>query len=504
MKRVTLDGPTNPIHVLREAGSGPLPPMLAAPTQTHDRVPGVLCYVDRVEPEDPGEATKKDSGGTETLPAADVLRTPIASVRRFRLSVVEGPKIGLSYESKQDNCSIGSHPLNDLVIEDPTVSRFHCEIRITPQGPVVKDLSSRNGTILDGVQVLAGIPRSGSVLRLGATAARFQFGAETNPLPLSDRTRFGSLVGSSLAMRTAFALLERAAATTATVLMEGETGTGKGAAAESVHRESPRHNGPFIVVDCGAIPENLLESELFGHEKGAFTGASERHIGAFEEASGGTIFLDEIGELSPDLQPKLLRVLENREVRRIGSNTAKPIDVRVMAATNRDLRGEVNAGRFRPDLYYRLAVLKISLPPLRQRPEDVPPIVDSLLSLLGIAIEKNEWLRSADFMASLQRAAWPGNIRELRNYLERCSVFGSVMPTQDGDDPETAPSPEVVDLAIPFLQARDKVVANFERRYLEALLRAQKGKTGKAAEAAGIDRVFLWRLLRRHGLGSGK
>jgi transcriptional regulator with PAS, ATPase and Fis domain len=457
-----------------------------------------------VEPEEPGEATQKNSRGIETLPAADVLRTSVASVRRFRLNVVEGPKVGLSYESRQDNCSIGSHPLNDLVIEDPTVSRFHCEIHITPQGPVVKDLSSRNGTILDGVQVLAGIPRSGSVLRLGATAARFQFGAETNPLPLSDRTRFGSLVGSSLPMRTAFALLERAAATTATVLMEGETGTGKGAAAESVHRESPRRDGPFMVVDCGAIPENLLESELFGHEKGAFTGASERHIGAFEEASGGTIFLDEIGELSPDLQPKLLRVLENREVRRIGSNTAKPIDVRVIAATNRDLRGEVNAGRFRPDLYYRLAVLKISLPPLRQRPEDIPPIVDSLLSLLGISIEKNEWLRSADFMATLQRAAWPGNIRELRNYLERCTVFGSVLPTQDGEEPETAPSQEPVNLAVPFLQARDKVVASFERRYLEALLRAQKGKTGKAAEAAGIDRVFLWRLLRRHGLRSGK
>jgi transcriptional regulator with PAS, ATPase and Fis domain len=457
-----------------------------------------------VEPEEPGEATQKNSRGIETLPAGDVLRTSVASVRRFRLNVVEGPKVGLSYESRQDNCSIGSHPLNDLVIEDPTVSRFHCEIHITPQGPVVKDLSSRNGTILDGVQVLAGIPRSGSVLRLGATAARFQFGAETNPLPLSDRTRFGSLVGSSLPMRTAFALLERAAATTATVLMEGETGTGKGAAAESVHRESPRRDGPFMVVDCGAIPENLLESELFGHEKGAFTGASERHIGAFEEASGGTIFLDEIGELSPDLQPKLLRVLENREVRRIGSNTAKPIDVRVIAATNRDLRGEVNAGRFRPDLYYRLAVLKISLPPLRQRPEDIPPIVDSLLSLLGISIEKNEWLRSADFMATLQRAAWPGNIRELRNYLERCSVFGSVLPTQDGEEPETASSQEPVNLAVPFLQARDKVVASFERRYLEALLRAQKGKTGKAAEAAGIDRVFLWRLLRRHGLRSGK
>ncbi len=478
--------------------------LLASPTHKQDRIPALLCYLEPVESEDRGDAAKTQPAGVETLPATDMLRAPMASVRRFRLNVVEGPKIGLSYESRQDNCSIGSHPLNDLVIEDPTVSRFHCEIRITPQGPVVRDLGSRNGTILDGVQVLAGIPRSGSVLRLGATAARFQFGAESNQLPLSDRTAFGTLVGSSLLMRTAFALLERAATTTATVLLEGETGTGKGAAAESIHRESPRRNGPFMVVDCGAIPENLLESELFGHEKGAFTGASERHIGAFEEASGGTIFLDEIGELSPDLQPKLLRVLENREVRRIGSNSSKPVDVRVIAATNRDLRAEVNAGRFRPDLYYRLAVLKIVLPMLRQRPEDIPAIVESLLRLLGVSLEQNEWLRSPDFMSTLQRAAWPGNIRELRNYLERCSVFGSVLPTHDGEETQATESSEPINLAIPFLQARDKVVANFERRYLEALLHAQKGKVGKAAEAAGIDRVFLWRLLRRHGLRSGK
>ena len=498
--RQSLDRTTDP-HSRLDPG---VRTELSAAPMPRDRIPGLLCYRDGVQPEEPGDAPKKETAGMETLPATDVLRTPMASVRRFRLNVVEGPKVGLSYESRQDNCSIGSHPLNDLVIEDPTVSRFHCEIRISPQGPVVRDLGSRNGTILDGVQVLAGIPRSGSMLRLGATAARFQFGAESNQLPLSDRTRFGSLVGSSLLMRTGFALLERAAGTTATVLLEGETGTGKGAAAESVHRESTRRNGPFMVVDCGAIPENLLESELFGHEKGAFTGANERHTGAFEEASGGTIFLDEIGELSPDLQPKLLRVLENREVRRIGSNTSKSVDVRVIAATNRDLRAEVNAGRFRPDLYYRLAVLKILLPPLRQRPEDIPPIVESLLPLLGVSIEENEWLRSPNFMATLQRAAWPGNIRELRNYLERCSVFGSALPTHDEDESPAATSNEPINLSVPFLQARDKVVANFERRYLEALLHVQKGKIGKAAEAAGIDRVFLWRLLRRHGLKSGK
>ncbi len=466
--------------------------------------PDLLCYLDRVSSGEKPESAKEQASGKrpslETLRTTDVIRMPVTTVRRFHLSVVEGPRVGLSYQSRQDSCSVGSHPSNDLVIEDPTVSRFHCEIRITPQGAVVRDLDSRNGTMLDGVQVFSGVLRGGSLLRLGASAARFQLDAESNQLPITDRTQFGSLVGSSLMMRTAFTLLERAAATNATVLLEGETGTGKGIAAESIHRESARRSGPFMVVDCGAIPPNLLESELFGHEKGAFTGAAQRHVGAFEEATGGTIFLDEVGELSSDLQPKLLRVLENREVRRIGSNSAKPVDVRVIAATNRDLRAEVNAGRFRPDLYYRLAVLKVVLPPLRQRPEDIPAIVEYLLRLLGAPPENTQWLRTPEFLAGIQHAAWPGNVRELRNHLERCTVFGSAMPMQDSEIAPSSSLGEPVDVAVPFLQARDKVVANFEKRYLEALLLAHKGKVGKAAESAGIDRVFLWRLLRRHGI----
>jgi len=200
--RQSLDRATDP-----QLDSGVRTELSAAPTLPRDRIPGLLCYLDAVQPEDPGDAAKKESAGMETLPATDVLRTPMASVRRFRLNVVEGPKVGLSYESRQDNCSIGSHPLNDLVIEDPTVSRFHCEIRITPQGPVVRDLGSRNGTILDGVQVLAGIPRSGSMLRLGATAARFQFGAESNQLPLSLNGTY--LIGSQKSVRLAGSRRER-------------------------------------------------------------------------------------------------------------------------------------------------------------------------------------------------------------------------------------------------------------------------------------------------------
>ncbi len=282
------------------------------------------------------------------------------------------------------------------------------------------------------------------------------------------------------------------------MLLEGETGTGKGAAAESIHRESARKNGPFMVVDCGAIPENLLESELFGHEKGAFTGANERHIGAFEEASSGTIFLDEI----PPTQA----------ASRAGESRGPPAWLELVAADRRARdcchQPRPSGGGQRWPLQARLVLpscrFEDLLPPLRQRPEDIPPILESLLPLVGVSLEENEWLRSPDFVRTLQQAAWPGNIRELRNYLERCSVFGSVLPTHDGEDSELPSVGETIDLATPFLQGREKVVANFERRYLEALLHAHKGKIGKAAEAAGIDRVFLWRLLRRHGLRSGK
>jgi two-component system, NtrC family, response regulator GlrR len=261
-------------------------------------------------------ATAGTPHDTSTLQHGDGgLRVDGATVRRFRIAVAAGAEPARAWESTLDTCSIGSHSLNDFVLADATVSRFHCEVKIERRGAVVRDLESRNGTILDGVRVESAFLRAGSVLQLGRVALRFELVAESNRLPVSDRTQLGGMASRSIAMRSSFALMERAATSEATVLLEGETGTGKTLAAEAIHQESARRDRLFLVVDCGALPPNLIESELFGHEKGAFTGATTRRIGVFEEAAGGTVFLDEIGELPLDLQPKLLRVLENREVR---------------------------------------------------------------------------------------------------------------------------------------------------------------------------------------------
>jgi two-component system, NtrC family, response regulator GlrR len=431
------------------------------------------------------------------------------AVRSFRLTVVEGPGAGTIWESRSDRCSIGSAPLNDLVIEDPTVSRFHCEVKIEPQGAAIYDLNSRNGTVVDGVQVREAFLRGGTLIRLGRATIRFQFGTESNTVPLSDKTQLGKMVGRSIAMRSTFALLERAARTDATILLEGETGTGKGTAADAIHRHSKRKDGPLVVVDCGAIPGNLLESELFGHERGAFTGADKQRIGAFEEADGGTIFLDEIGELPSDLQPKLLRVLESREFRRVGQNTFRPVDARVIAATNRDLREEVNAGRFRSDLYFRLAVVKIPLPPLRERPDDIPQLVEQILGSLGADPTEVARLTTKEFITLLQHAAWPGNVRELRNHLERCLVFQDASPVGEsvgGANVSTggtrkSASERRVDASMPYAEARVAALSSFEKGYLSDLMQRHNGKVVQAAGAAGIDRVYLYRLLKKHGLG---
>jgi DNA-binding NtrC family response regulator len=295
-------------------------------------------------------------------------------------------------------------------------------------------------------------------------------------------------------MREVYAVLERATPTDTTILLEGETGTGKGLAAASVHKVSPRRDGPFVVVDCGAIPANLLESELFGHEKGAFTGADARRIGAFEDASGGTIFLDEIGELPLDLQPKLLRVLESRELRRVGGNRTIPVDVRVVAATNRDLRAEVNAGRFRSDLYFRLAVVKVRLPSVRERPEDIPGLVEEFLRAMAPPAEAAARLRGAEFLADLVRHPWPGNVRELRNHLERCLVFQDAGRLPEPEHAAPAPG------SSPYADARRRALDEWERSYLDGLLRRFPGKVAQAAAAAGLDRAYLYKLLRKHGL----
>jgi two-component system response regulator GlrR len=437
----------------------------------------------------PGAATVTHLDGGLAMPGV---------VRRFRLTVVEGPARGVAWQSTADRCSIGSHHRNDLIIEDPTVSRFHCELVIDDDRVRIRDQNSRNGTVLDGVVVMEAVLRVGSLLRLGKTVICFELGTEMNRLPLSDDTHFGTLTAVSPAMRAVFAMLARAADSDATVLLEGETGTGKSQAALSVHKKSARSEGPFVILDCGAILANLLESELFGHEKGSFTGATDRRIGAFEEASGGTLFLDEIGELPLDLQPKLLRALEAREVRRVGSNAYRSVNVRVIAATNRDLRADVNAGRFRADLYFRLAVVTIAMPPLRRRPEDIPALIEEILTSLRASKEAAEPLHSPEFLAQLRSAAWPGNVRELRNHVERCLILRTIAPA-----PASSGSAEAgfaADATAAYATERERAIADFERRYLKALLVLHDGRVSRAAAAAGIDRAYFYRMLRRHGI----
>ncbi|MBN1609848.1 MAG: sigma 54-interacting transcriptional regulator [Polyangiaceae bacterium] len=421
-------------------------------------------------------------------------------VQVYHIAALEGPEADKRWSSSNSRFAIGAHPSNDLVIDDGAVSRFHCEIRIKDRRAWLADLDSRNGTLVDGVAVGVGGLRDSSLIRLGRSVLRFQFGTEHVALAVSESRSFGSLVGSSVAMRSAFALLERAAKSDITLLIEGETGTGKEGAAESVHQASARRDKPFVVVDCSAMPTNLLESELFGYERGAFTGATSRHVGAFEEAQGGTVFLDEIGELSQELQPKLLRVLERKQIRRLGSNTYLPVDVRVIAATNRDLRVLVNEGTLRSDIYYRLAVLRIILPPLRERPEDIPELVGCFVPALGIDATQAKELLSEELLARMQSAVWPGNVRELRNYLERCVVLEEAMPLHDAGSAEPSPNTPPIDPRVPYSDAKRAVLNDFERRYFEALLKLHDGNVSRAARACGMDRVYLHRLLRRHGL----
>jgi two-component system response regulator GlrR len=422
----------------------------------------------------------------------------VARVQRFRLIVTAGRDGGAIYVSRGARTVVGTHPSADLVLEDPTVSRFHCEIVCADGKATLRDLGSRNGTLVGGLSVVAAHLPSTALIRLGETQLRFELGPDQVEVPVSSQTSFGTLVGCSPALRAVFALLERAAATPATVLLEGETGTGKEAAAESIHRRSPRSAGPFVVVDCGAIPKALLESELFGHTRGAYTSAVAARTGAFAEASGGTIFLDEIGELELELQPKLLRALEKRQVKPVGADRYEAVDVRVIAATNRNLRAEVNAGRFRSDLYYRLSVVPVRIPALREHLEDLPLLVDAFLEQLGVTDGPDAaYLRSAAFQREVAQHTWPGNVRELRNVIERYLALGpdAIALTQQRDVADTA-----IDASKPLRVARDAWLLTFEREYLRALLVRHDNNVTASASAAGVARGYFYRLQSRHGL----
>ncbi|MEM1030558.1 MAG: sigma 54-interacting transcriptional regulator [Myxococcota bacterium] len=419
-----------------------------------------------------------------------------SSVRQFRLVGVEGPVRGQSVTSSGPSMSIGSDEGNVFVVDDPAVSRFHCEVYLDASGAWLDDQMSRNGSTVDGVPVGRGGLRDGSTIRIGRSVVRFELGAQSHAIPCSEATEVGTLWGRSVAMRQCFALLERASQSDVTVLLEGETGTGKEGAADALHRLGRRADQPLLVVDCGSLPPGLLQSELFGHARGAFTGAETSRAGVFEAAHGGTVFLDEIGELPLELQPQLLRVLEARTVRPLGTTAQRPVDTRIIAATNRDLRHRVNEGAFRSDLYFRLAVFKVRMPALRERPDDIPLLVRRFLDATDADAPTREAMLQPDAMARLQRGAWPGNVRELRNYVERCAVMQQSLPTTSIAAAESVG----VDASLRYRDAKRAVLARFEREYLTQLLERHGGNVSAAARAAGMDRVYVYKLLGRHGL----
>ena len=420
------------------------------------------------------------------------------------LVVIDGPSRGTRATVSEGIARVGTAAGNALRLADPTVSRVHCEIRVRPGSVVVRDCGSTNGTNVEGVRLREGEVRPGAIVRVGASAFRIEENAGSTFLPISDRPSFGECVGSSLEMRRVYAVLERAAATASTVLIEGETGTGKDVVARSLHKNSSRAGAPFVPIDCGAIPVTLIESELFGHVRGAFSGAVADRRGVFEEASVGTVFLDEIGELPMQVQPKLLRAIEQRAIRRVGSNAERPVDVRIIAATNRSLAQCLNEGPFREDLYYRLAVIEVTIPPLRARREDIPTLARHFYARQG-----GHGSLSPEFLTMLGARSWPGNVRELRNFIERTVSLGLLGEASREDAPgDVLPAEAIPDdvlerfvaLDVPLKEARQVWTESFEAVYVRGMLKKTGGNLTRAAELAGVNRRFMQRIVSRLAL----
>jgi len=418
--------------------------------------------------------------------------------------VIKGPDRGESVRlTTREPVTIGSSPSCGLVLTDKTVSRRHLQATWNEGGVVLADLESTNGTYIGGSRFREITIAYGTEFKLGRTVVKFLPEEEVVEPEISQSDSFGSLKGQDPKMRRLFALLNDIAGTDATVIIEGETGTGKELVAEEIHNHSTRHDGPFVVFDCGAVPHDLIESALFGHVKGSFTGAVADRRGAFAEAHGGTIFLDEIGELSPDLQPALLRALDKRAVRRVGANHYEQVDVRVLAATNRDLREEVARKAFREDLYYRLAVIRITLPPVRERGLDIPYLADHFVNSFSPKGAKPLRIPPEE-MARLQRHSWPGNVRELRNVIERACVLskGDSINLDDAFQSEEAAPSLGIRTDLPFKEAKGQLVEIFEREYIVDLMRRHKMNLSSAAREAQIDRKHLRELLRKYDLDS--
>jgi DNA-binding NtrC family response regulator len=428
-------------------------------------------------------------------------------IHTLTIEVVDGPDRGLTCTAQTETLTIGSAEGNDAVLKDDTVSRFHLELRRCDEGVCVRDLSSTNGTWIGNARIVSAIVQPDTNLRVGRSVLAIHDGKPSH-VDLHPTDHLGDIWGATPTMRRLMARVHKAASSDVGVLIVGESGTGKELVANALHTLSKRAAAPFVTVDCGALAPNLVASELFGHEKGAFTGADRQHVGAFERAAGGTLFLDEVGELPRDLQPTLLGVLERRRVRRVGGRADIDVDVRVVAATHRDLRAEVNAGSFRLDLYYRLAVVTLTVAPLRERRADVPLLVRRFLEEAGQAGKAAE-IFPDHLMAALEAHHWPGNVRELRNVVEATLAMGEtpdVLPSPnlvDGSEPSATSNDAIgLDPIVPlaYKDARAALLREFERRYVEHWLDHAGGNVAEAARGARMDRSHLFHLIKRHRL----
>ena len=428
-------------------------------------------------------------------------------VRSLRLDVIEGPDAGKRHVAASDLITVGTAAGNDLVLTDETVSRYHLEIRQASGRILVEDHGSTNGTVVAGMELERARVSPGTTLQLGKTRIRIEDGG-TVEVELFDADRLGPMRGRTSGMRRLMAQIAKASRTDAALLVLGETGTGKEVVAQAIHESSPRAGKPFETVDCGSLLPTLVASELFGHERGAFTGAVDRHVGAFERADGGTIFLDEIGELPPNLQTMLLGVLERRQFRRVGGDQPVNVDVRVLCATHRDLRAEVNDGTFRADLYYRIGAIRLAVPPLRERLDDIPLLAEHFLREAGYS-EPLETVISTQVIDRMLAYRWPGNVRELRNFVEAALAMGAA-PQLDGESPGGSASDTAIDPAawsrlqeLDFKSARAEVLAELEKGYLSRLLDRAKGNVSQAARLSKIHRTYLLEMLKRCGLHGG-
>jgi DNA-binding NtrC family response regulator len=427
---------------------------------------------------------------------------------RARIVVVSGPDKDRVLEVGDGMYVVGKHEACDLPLTDGKVSRQHLELTRVPDGLRVRDIGSKNGSYYQGALFAAITIGIGASVKLGSTELLVIGPDEKLPLEVWEGEQFGNLMGASVAMRRVFSLLARYAQSDAPVLIRGESGTGKELLAAALHEQSKRASEPFVIGDLAAVTGTLIESELFGHVRGAFTGADHDRRGLFAEARGGTIFLDEIGELALEDQPRLLRALDQRQFRPVGASSYQPFQARVVAATNRSLDEEVSAGRFRADLYHRLAVLAVEVPPLRERRDDIEPLARHFVARTAASLGAPVPELSPSLLAVMRELEWPGNVRQLRNVLERAvtltpadapldaTTLGLMLPSLE---PRRS-SASIVDPSIPFHEAKSRLIDTWERDYVRSIVERAGGNLSLAARNSGMSRMSLYRLLEKHGL----